>query len=70
MKGPKKGKWDVFVSELPGIVDNIIPSKKYGGYWVALPILWPAVLLDYSPQQPWLQYIMAKVCCIVVQVLY
>ena len=67
LKGPKKGKWDVFVSNLPGTVDNLTPSKKHNGYWAALPMVLPTVLLDYSPQQSWLQSIMAKVYCVVVQ---
>ncbi|KAL1414762.1 hypothetical protein MTO96_007232 [Rhipicephalus appendiculatus] len=34
LKGPKQGQTDVFVDKLPGMPDNIRPSKR-GGYWVA-----------------------------------
>uniref|UniRef100_A0A131XIP1 Putative conserved secreted protein n=1 Tax=Hyalomma excavatum TaxID=257692 RepID=A0A131XIP1_9ACAR len=34
LKGPKRGKTEVFVDKLPGWPDNIRPSKR-GGYWVA-----------------------------------
>ena len=27
LKGPKAGQWDLFLSNLPGIVDDITPSK-------------------------------------------
>jgi len=61
LKGDKKGQWDMFISGLPGIVDNITPSKKYGGFWFAVPFLRQNALLDFSSQLSWIQSIGAKV---------
>ena len=61
LKGDKKGQWDMFISGLPGIVDNITPSKKYGGFWFAVPTLRLNALLDFSSQLSWIQSIGAKV---------
>lgn len=58
----KKGKWDVFLSDLPGVVDNITPSKKFGGFWVSLLMVLPTILLDFLSQQSWIESILAKVC--------
>ncbi|XP_065889707.1 adipocyte plasma membrane-associated protein-like isoform X2 [Dysidea avara] len=60
LKGPKEGQWDMFISGLPGIVDNITPSRKYGGFWFAVPFVRPSALLDFSSQQSWIQFIAAK----------
>jgi len=61
LKGPKEGQWDMFINSVPGVVDNIIPSKKYGGFWVAIPMVNPNVLLDFSSQWSLMQFLMAKV---------
>ena len=61
LKGPKAGQWDLFLSNLPGIVDNITPSKRIPGFWIAIPSLRPTALLDFSFQWSLLQQIKAKV---------
>ncbi|XP_065890169.1 adipocyte plasma membrane-associated protein-like isoform X2 [Dysidea avara] len=60
LKGPKEGQWDMFISSLPGVIDNITPSKKHGGFWVTIPMVNPSALLDFSQQWSWLQLILAK----------
>ena len=35
LAGPKKGQWEEFVDNLPGLPDNIRPSND-GGYWIAM----------------------------------
>jgi len=51
----------MFIPSLPGVIDNITPSKRYGGFWVAIPMVNPSALLDFSLQWSWMQFIMAKV---------
>ena len=64
LKGPKAGQWDLFISNLPGIVDNITPSQRIPGFWVAVPSLRPNALLDFSYQWSLVQHIQAKVTTI------
>ena len=62
LKGPKAGQWDFFISDLPGLVDNITPSQRISGFWVAIPSVRPTALLDFSFHWSLLQHIQAKVC--------
>ena len=62
LKGPKAGQWDMFISSLPGTVDNITPSKKVPGFWIAIPSVRPTALLDFSFQWSLLHRIQVKVC--------
>ena len=61
LKGPNTGQWDLFLSNLPGILDNITPSKRIPGYWVAIPLVRPSALFDFSFQWSLWQRIKAKV---------
>ena len=54
----------MFISNLPGVVDNITPSKNITGFWVAIPTVRPTALLDFSFQWSFLQHIQAKVAII------
>ena len=58
LKGPKEGQWDIFISNLPGIIDNVTPSKKYGGFWITIPLVQPTALLEFPS---WEQIFAGKV---------
>ena len=61
LKGPNARQWDLFLSNLPGIVDNITPSKLIPGYWVAIPSVRPTALFDFSFHWSLWQHVKAKV---------
>ena len=46
LKGPKKGKSDVFIKGLPGLPDNIRP-RKAGGFYISLIIEKQAGEMDF-----------------------
>lgn len=65
LKGPKRGRKEIFADNLPGLPDNLRPSSRPGGgYWVALavirhPDMWS--MWDLTSNHVWLKRIMASV---------
>ena len=35
MKGPNVGTWEIFIDNLPAMIDNITPTRGTPGFWVA-----------------------------------
>lgn len=62
IKGSRKGIYDVFSDNLPGLPDNIRPCNE-GGYWVALPSIrkWPFSFLDIVGPYPRLKSVISKI---------
>ncbi|KAK2150923.1 hypothetical protein LSH36_382g01005 [Paralvinella palmiformis] len=63
LTGPKQGKVEKFIENLPGIPDNIRRSSG-GGYWVALGTCRNAQrvnLLDILQDYPWIRKQLAKI---------
>ena len=61
MKGPKVGTWEIFIDNLPAIVDNITPARHTPGFWAAGVVARYNTLLDFMSDKPWLRQITAKV---------
>ncbi|XP_072170176.1 adipocyte plasma membrane-associated protein-like [Diadema setosum] len=63
LTGPQEGETEVFVDNLPGVPDNIRPSRR-GGYWIGLAFvggrLGPLPVFDLLAPRPHLRKIMAK----------
>ncbi|XP_054763494.2 adipocyte plasma membrane-associated protein-like [Lytechinus pictus] len=62
VKGPKKGKTEIFANNLPGMPDNISPSRN-GGYWVGFALAnsrMGPMKMDVVASRPWLRKIVAK----------
>eukprot|EP00057_Strongylocentrotus_purpuratus_P014632 XP_011669106.1 PREDICTED: adipocyte plasma membrane-associated protein [Strongylocentrotus purpuratus] len=62
VKGPKKGKTEIFADNLPGMPDNISPSRD-GGYWVGFALAnsrMGPMKMDVVAPLPWLRKIVAK----------
>ncbi|XP_071480359.1 adipocyte plasma membrane-associated protein-like [Diadema antillarum] len=63
LTGPREGETEVFVDNLPGVPDNIRPSRR-GGYWIGLAFvggrLGPLPVFDLLAPRPHLRKIMAK----------
>eukprot|EP00795_Rhopilema_esculentum_P003079 gene3079-1365_t len=61
LKGPKKGKHEVFAENLPGYPANIRASPT-GGYWLGLIAVrkWPFSFLDIAGPYPFLRRLLAK----------
>ena len=62
VRGSRRGQVSVFADNLPGMPDNIRPSRS-GGYWVPLSIIRQPdfSMLDYGAKRPWLREFLAKV---------
>ncbi|XP_030840953.1 adipocyte plasma membrane-associated protein [Strongylocentrotus purpuratus] len=62
VKGPKAGKTEIFSDNLPGMPDNISPSRN-GGYWVGFALAnsrMGPMKMDVVAPLPWLRKIVAK----------
>lgn len=60
LRGSKKGFWDYFNPNLPGLPDNIRRSTR-GTYWVALASVRPSFFVDTLSQWPSVRNQMAKI---------
>lgn len=63
MTGPKTGSTEVFIDNLPGMPDNIRPSRD-GGYWVGMAFAngrRGLLSMDLIAPYPWLKRFIAKV---------
>ncbi|XP_006822136.1 adipocyte plasma membrane-associated protein-like [Saccoglossus kowalevskii] len=62
LKGPNRGKVEVFANNLPGLPDNIRPSSS-GGYWVGMAIIRDPTFsaFDYVASRPWLRSLLLKI---------
>ncbi|XP_071511647.1 adipocyte plasma membrane-associated protein-like [Diadema antillarum] len=62
LTGPKTGSTEVFIDNLPGMPDNIRPSRS-GGYWVGLAFASSRqglITMDLLAPLPWLRNIIVK----------
>ena len=61
LKGPAKGKLEIFHDNLPGLPDNIRRSHS-GGYWVGLASVRKGFsFIDFGASRPWIRSLMTKV---------
>ena len=70
LKGPKSGTHDIFVSNLPGIPDNICHSSR-GNIWVPLASVRRGPVVDFLTRNAWARLLIAKVtggCSVVMMV--
>ena len=63
MKGPKVGKWEIFIDNLPAFVDNITPTRHTGtpAFWAGGLIVRYGSMMDFMTDKPFLRNIPAKV---------
>jgi len=61
LKGPKVGQWDVFIDNLPALVDNITPTRQTPGFWAAGVVTRAGALFDFTADKPWIRLLSAKV---------
>lgn len=63
LTGTKKGTFELFMENLPGLPDNIRPSSS-GGYWVGMATARRGgkfSLLDFAAPRPWIRKLITKV---------
>ena len=60
LSGPLAGTLDTFIDNLPGLPDNITPSRR-GNYWVAFAVTRKLPLTDKLTELPWLRALIVKV---------
>lgn len=61
MKGPKVGKWEILVDNLPAFVDNITPTRHTPGFWIAGVVVRYGSMIDFMTDKLWIRLIVAKV---------
>ena len=61
MKGPNVGTWEIFIDNLPAIIDNITPTRGGPGFWAAGAITRYGTMMDFLGDKPWIRLIVAKV---------
>ena len=67
LKGPNVGKWDIFIENLPALVDNITPVRGSPGFWVAGIVSRYGTMVDFLADKPWIRLIGAKVAIVTIQ---
>ena len=63
MKGPRVGKWEIFIDNLPAFVDNITPTRHAGtpAFWAGGLMVRYGTMADFVTDKPWIRRIAAKV---------
>ena len=61
LKGPNVGTWEIFIDNLPAMIDNITPTRGSPGFWAAGIAVRYGSQMDFVADKPWIRLIAAKV---------